>query len=169
MGGCICLQWKECGLRLLSAWSVDPDSGLRDFWRVFVCVAQEIPWRKRAKERKRERKKKPRISHKRKPNTSLLCCLGSRRLFIGILWQRVPVRRHFTGPGKMRRISAFALCACLFLQSVFSFFCLNQYQCKRLRRLITATRSAHFALTGDRGRMINALHCGMVRWRVNND
>lgn len=119
--------------------------------------------------RERERKKKPHIAHKRKPNTSLLCCLGSRRLFIGILWQRVPVRRHFTGPGKMRRISAFALCACLFLQSVFSFFCLNQYQCKRLRRLITATRSAHFALTGDRGRMINALHCGMVRWRVNND
>lgn len=36
----------DCGLRLLSAWSVDPGSGLRDFWRVFdcvfYCVAQEI-------------------------------------------------------------------------------------------------------------------------------
>lgn len=129
--------------------------------------------RKTCQKVERERETRESLASHTKENQTqiLLCCLGSRRLFIGILWQRVPARRHFTGQARagLRRISAFALCACLFLQSVF---CLNQYQCKRLRRLITATHSARTSYThrqGTGGRMINALHCGMVRWRVNND
>lgn len=134
---------------------------------MFACVAQEIHRRKRAKGSEREGEEASHHTQKKTKYKSLV--LSGKQALV----HRHPLATRtcaspFYRPGqdeadiRLRIVRLFVFAKCFF-------FCLNQYQCKRLRRLITATRSAHFALTGDRRRMINALHCGVVRWRVNND